>query len=185
MIDSIIQTHKQHFDAAITHLHEELSTLRTGRANVGLLGTVMVESYGTSVPLQQVASVKVIDSKTLTISPWDKSQLQAIEKGIMAANLGLTPGNDGIVIRINLPPMTEDRRKEMVKLVNQMGEHTRIQIRQVREDIVKAMKRDKEEGNSTDDELARGQKKLQEIVDGFNDQIKNIIADKEKEIMTV
>ncbi len=185
MIDSIIQNHKPHFEAALNRLHEELSTLRTGRANVGLLSTVMVESYGAKVPLQQVASVTVSDAKTLTISPWDKSQLQAIEKGIQAANLGLTPGNDGVVIRINLPPMTEDRRKEMVKLVGQMGEQCRISIRQVREDVVKAMKRSKEDGQMTDDQVTGGQKKLQEVVDGFNDQVKIVIADKEKEIMTV
>ena len=117
---------KEQFDKVLEHFHHELSSVRTGRANPALLSTVMVESYGAKVPLQQVASITVSDAKTLTISPWDKSQLQEIEKGIIAANLGFTPGNDGNVIRINLPPLTEDRRKEMVKLVGQMAESARI-----------------------------------------------------------
>ena len=185
MIDSILQEHKQHFDGVISHLHEGLNTIRTGRANVGLLATVMVESYGVKVPLQQVASVTVSDPKTLTISPWDKGQLGEIEKGIQAANLGFTPGNDGVVIRVNLPAMTEDRRKEMVKLVSQIGEQARIGIRQVREDAVKHMKREKDENIIGEDDLSSGQKRLQEQVDKYNTQIKEIISDKEQEIMTV
>ncbi len=185
MIDSILQTHKLNFDGVINRLHEELSTVRTGRASTGLLATVMVESYGAKVPLNQVASVTVSDPKTLTISPWDKGHIPEIEKGIQMANLGFTPSNDGVVIRINLPIMTEDRRKEMVKLVNQLGEQSRIGIRQVREDAVKAMKREKDDGQIGEDDLSSGQKKLQEIVDKYNEQVKQIISDKEREIMTV
>src|SRR5689334_9490346 len=103
---------KTQFEKVMERLHSELSSVRTGRANPALLATVMVESYGSKMPLQQVASVNVSDAKTLTISPWDKSQLQAVEKGIMEANLGFTPSNDGQVVRINLPPMNEERRKE-------------------------------------------------------------------------
>lgn len=185
MIDQIISSHKEHFDKVIEHLHTELGSLRTGRANPALLSTVMVESYGSNVPLQQVASVTVSDAKTLTISPWDKSQIPAIEKGIMAANLGFTPGNDGVVIRINLPPMTEERRKEMVKLLGQIAEQSRIKIRQVREDILKAVKREETDGNISKDDVSKAQKKVQELVDGYNEQIKQVAEDKEKEIMTV
>jgi ribosome recycling factor len=137
------------------------------------------------MPLVQVASVTVSDAKTLTISPWDKGQLQAIEKGIQVANLGFTPSNDGQVIRINLPPMTEDRRKEMVKMVNQLGEQSRIGIRQVREDVLKHMKREKEDGKIGEDDLSAGQKRLQTYIDEYNEKIKVTIGDKEKEIMTV
>jgi ribosome recycling factor len=185
MIDNIINTHKANFDKVIERLHGELSSIRTGRANPALLSTVMVESYGSKMPLQQVASVTVSDAKTLTISPWDKSQLQEIEKGIIAANLGMTPSNDGNVIRLNLPPLTEDRRKEMVKVVGQMAEAARIGIRQVREEILKAVKRGESEGTATKDDLTHAQKKVQELVDDYNKQIKELAEDKEKELMTV
>lgn len=137
------------------------------------------------MPLNQVASVTVSDAKTLTISPWDKSLMQAIEKGIQAANLGLNPGNDGNVIRLTLPPMTEDRRKELVKVVSQLGEQCRISIRKVREDVMKALKKAKEDGQIGEDDVAIGQKKVQDMIDSYNSKIKDIISDKEKEIMTV
>ncbi len=185
MIEQIISSHKSNFDGVIEHFNHELSSVRTGRANPALLSTVMVESYGSKVPIQQVANISVSDAKTLTISPWDKSQLQEIEKGILEANLGFTPGNDGNVIRINLPPLTEDRRKEMVKLVGQMAEHARIGVRGVREDILKAVKRSESDGEATKDDVAAAQKKVQDIVDDFNKQIKEMAEDKEKELMTV
>lgn len=185
MIEPIIFSHKADFDGVMDHFHHELSSVRTGRANPALLSTVMVESYGTKVPLQQVANITVSDAKTLTISPWDKGMLQEIEKGIMAANLGFNPSNDGQVVRINLPPMTEDRRKEMVKLVGQIAEQARIGIRQVREEIMKAVKRSETDGAATKDDVAHAQKKVQEVVDDFNKKIKEIAEDKEKELMTV
>ncbi|MDQ3018836.1 MAG: ribosome recycling factor [bacterium] len=185
MINDIINQHKDHIAKVMDHFHHELSSIRTGRANPALLGTVIVESYGTNMPLPQVANITVSDAKTLTISPWDKGQLQAIEKGIVAANLGFTPGNDGSVIRITIPSMTEDRRKEMVKLVNKIGENARVGIRQVREDILKVVKRSEADGDSTKDDVASAQKKVQEIIDDYNKQIKEIAEEKEKELMTV
>jgi ribosome recycling factor len=185
MIDPIISNHKENFEKVMDHFHHELSSVRTGRANPALLSTVMVESYGARMPLQQVANITVSDAKTLTISPWDKGQIQEIEKGIMAANLGFNPSNDGNVVRINLPPMTEDRRKEMVKLVGQISEQARIGIRQVREEIIKALKREETEGNATKDDLVSAQKKVQEIIDDYNRQVKEIAEEKEKELMTV
>jgi len=185
MVDPIIAAHKENFEKTMEHFHHELSSVRTGRANPALLATVMVESYGTKVPIQQVANITVSDAKTLTISPWDKGQIQEIEKGIMAANLGFTPSNDGNVVRINLPPLTEDRRKEMVKLVGQIAENAKIGIRQTREDIIKAVKREESEGNATKDDVVSAQKKVQVIIDDYNKQIKDIAEDKEKELMTV
>lgn len=185
MIDSIIASHKEQFAKVIEHLHTELSSLRTGRANPALLATVMVESYGASVPLQQIASVTVSDAKTLTIAPWDKSTIPSIEKGIMAANLGFTPGNDGQVIRITLPPMTEERRKDLVKLLGSIAEKARISIRQVREDVMKAVKRAEADGEIAKDDTTKAQKKIQDMVDEYNAQIKQLAEDKEKEIMTV
>lgn len=185
MIQDIINQHKEQFEKAIEHFHHELSSVRTGRANPALLATVMVESYGSKVPLQQVASVTVSDARTLTISPWDKSQLGEIEKGIMAANLGFNPSNDGQVVRVNLPMLTEDRRKEMVKLVGQIAEQARIGVRQVREEILKAVKRAETDGKITKDDVASAQKKVQDVIDKYNEQIKDTAADKEKELMTV
>lgn len=185
MISDIINNHKEQFEKVIGHFHHELSSVRTGRANPSLLATVSVESYGTKVPLQQVANITVSDAKTLTISPWDKSQLAEIEKGIQAANLGFNPSNDGIVIRIILPSLTEDRRKEMVKLVGQIAEHARIGVRQVREEIMKAVKKAETDAQITKDDVTGAQKKIQEVVDKYNDQIKDTAADKEKELMTV
>lgn len=184
-MDAIISAHKPNFEKAMDHFHHELSSVRTGRANPALLGTVMVESYGSKVPIQQVANITVSDAKSLTVSPWDKSQLQEIEKGILAANLGFTPSNDGNVIRINLPPLTEDRRKEMVKLVGQIAENAKIAVRQVREDILKAVKREESENAATKDDVAAAQKDVQVLVDKYNSQIKEIADEKEKELMTV
>lgn len=185
MIDAILQTHKENFEKVMDHFHHELSSVRTGRANPALLSTVMVESYGTKMPIAQVANITVTDAKTLTISPWDKGQIQEIEKGIMAANLGFTPSNDGNVVRINLPPLTEDRRKEMVKLVGQISENAKVGIRKVREDVLKAVKREETEGSASKDDVAHAQKKVQDVIDEYNNKIKSITNDKEQELMTV
>ncbi len=185
MIQDIINQHKDQFAKVMEHFQHELSNIRTGRANPSLLATVMVESYGTNMPINQVANITVSDAKTLTITPWDKGQIQAIEKGIMAANLGFTPGNDGVNVRITLPPLTEDRRKEMVKLVGKITEAAKVGVRQVREDILKAVKRSEADGDATKDDVAGAQKDVQKIVDDYNKQIQDVANDKEKELMTV
>ena len=184
-MNDLINQHKEQFEKVMEHFHHELSSVRTGRANPALLAPVMVESYGSKVPLNQVANISVSDAKTLTISPWDKSQLQEIEKGIQVANLGFNPSSDGQVVRVTLPPLTEERRKEMVKLVGQIAEHARIGIRQVREDIIKAVKRGESDGSATKDDVASAQKKVQEVIDNYNKQVKDISEDKEKELMTI
>lgn len=185
MIESIISSKKKDFEKVLDHLQHELNGLRTGRAHPALLSTVQVEVYGSKMPLEHVASVSVSDAKTLAISPWDKGQINAIEKGIQIANLGLNPSNDGNVIRLTLPPLTEDRRKELVKLLGQMIEQSRIGIRQVREDVIKAMKKAKEDGDISDDDLVHGQRKLQEVVDQYNETIKSAGSEKEKDLTTV
>ncbi len=185
MVEQIISSHKADFEKVIEHFLHELSGVRTGRANPALLNSVMVESYGSLMPLEHVASVSVSDAKTLTISPWDKGQLQAIEKGIQSANLGFNPSNDGNNIRITLPALNEERRKEMVKLVGQMAEKGKIGIRNVREDVMKEMKRAEVDGKISKDDLTAGQKKLQELVDKYNAEIKQHAEAKEKEVMTV
>jgi ribosome recycling factor len=185
MVDQILNSGKEHFEKALEHYLHELSGVRTGRANPALLNSVTVESYGAKMPLEHVASVTVSDAKTLVISPWDKSQIQAIEKGIQQANLGFNPSNDGVVIRISLPSLNEERRKEMVKLVGQLAEKGKIGIRNARETIIKEFKKAESDGKISKDDLTRGQKKLQETVDKFNEEIKKHAEAKEKEVMTV
>jgi ribosome recycling factor len=185
MVDQIITKHDENFKKAMDHFGHELSAVRTGRASPALLNTVTVESYGSKMALEHVASVSVSDAKTLTISPWDKSQLQAIEKGIQVANLGFNPSNDGNVIRITLPALNEERRKEMVKLVGQIAEKGKIGIRNVRENVHKEMKKAEADGEISKDDLQVGQRKLQEVVDKYNEEIKKHADAKEKEIMTV
>lgn len=185
MIEQILNSHKMNFEKAVEHFVHELSGVRTGRANPALLNTVTVESYGARMPVEHVASVTVSDARTLVISPWDKGQLQAIEKAIQQANLGFNPSNDGTVIRIVLPPLNEERRKEMVKLVGQIAEKGKIGIRNAREVVVKEMKKAESDGKISKDDLAHGQKKLQEIVDKYNEEIKQHATAKEVEVMTV
>lgn len=185
MIDQIISSHKENFEKAMEHFVHELSGVRTGRANPALLNTVQVESYGSKMPLEHIASVTVSDAKTLVISPWDKGQISAIEKGIQMANLGFNPSNDGVVIRISLPALNEERRKEMVKLVGQIAENGKIGIRNAREAVHKEMKKAESEKKISKDDLQVGQKKLQEVVDKYNEEIKRHAEAKEKEIMTV
>ncbi len=185
MIEQILNSHKENFEKAIEHFVHEISGVRTGRANPALLNTVTVESYGSKMPLEHVASVTVSDAKTLVISPWDKGQMQAIEKGIQAANLGFNPSNDGVVIRITLPALNEDRRKEMIKLVGQLAEKGKIGIRNAREAVNKEMKKAESDKAISKDDLQIGQKKLQEVVDKYNEEIKKIAEAKEKEILTV
>lgn len=185
MIDSIINNHKPEFEKTLEHFLHELSGVRTGRANPALLNTVAVESYGSKMPLEHVASITVSDARTLVISPWDKGQMQAIDKAIQMANLGFNPSNDGQVLRVTLPPLNEERRKEMVKLVGQMAEKARIGIRNAREAALKAMKKEETDGKISKDDLTHGQKKLQETVDKYNEEIKKHAEAKEKEVMTV
>lgn len=185
MIDQIINHHKEEFEKVIEHFLHELSGVRTGRASPALLNTVQVESYGAKMPIEHVASITASDARTLTISPWDKTQLQAIEKGIQMANLGFNPSNDGNVIRITLPALNEERRKEMVKLVGQIAEKGKIGIRSLREAIIKEMKKAEGDGKISKDDLAGGQKRVQESVDKYNEEIKKHAESKEKEVMTV
>ncbi len=177
--------HNEKFDKAIEHFKQELSSLRTGRANPALVENIQVESYGSKMPLTHIASVSIPDAKTIAIQPWDKSNIGPIEKAIQAANIGLNPVNDGMLVRLNIPPMTEERRKEMVKLLGQISEKAKIAIRNVREEIIKEFKKQEEEQNLTEDDISGMKKDLQEVVDRYNEQVKEISAAKEKEIMTI
>ena len=176
---------KQQFEKAIDHLKQELSSLRIGRASTALVDNITIESYGSKMPISHVASVNVTDVRTLTIQPWDKSNMALIEKAIQTSNIGLNPVNDGVAIRLNIPPMTEERRKEMVKVVGQLEEQARVSVRNVREEIIKEVKKQEDNNLMTKDDVDDFKKTLQEVIDSFNEKIKEVAAAKEKEILTV
>ncbi len=176
---------KENFDKAIDHLKHELGALRTGRASGALVDSLMVDVYGAKTPLSHIASISIPDSKTLVIQAWDKGNTQAIEKAIQSSNIGLNPTNDGSVIRLSIPPMSEERRKEMTKVVGQLAEQARIAIRNTREEILKECKKQEDDNEITSDELEGIKKNLQEVVDSYNEQVKEIAAAKEKEVMTI
>ena len=171
-------------EKAIAHLESELVKMRAGRANPQMFDSVVVDYYGSPTAIAQVANISVADSRTLTIQPWEKNMLQPIERAIIAANLGVTPQNDGIIIRIFLPPLTEERRKEIVKKVQAEGEHSRIAIRNIRRDAIEGVKKLQKNGLSEDIALD-GEKQIQDITNKFIALIEKLLAAKEKEIMSV
>ena len=169
----------------VDHLHEELKTLRTGRASLNLLDSVRVDYYGAPTPLNQVANLSVADATMIVAQPWDPSQISAIEKAILQADLGLNPANDGKVIRIPVPPLTEERRKEMVKKAHDMSEASRTSIRQCRREGNEALKKlqlDKEIG---EDDEHRGQEEVQKLHDHYVGRVNTALQHKEEDILTV
>ena len=173
------------FKKAIEHLKNEFARLQIGRASATLVESIPVEAYGQKQPLKSLASISVPDAKTIAIQPWDRSILQAVEKAIQLASLGLNPVNDGVLISINMPPMTEERRKELVKLVGKMAEDARISVRQIRGDAHSTFKTMKDSGDMTEDDLRLFEKKLQENVDAVNKDIEETAKKKEQDIMTL
>lgn len=182
---AIEQSDKEKFENVIDHLKHELSALRTGRASSGLVENILVESYGSKLPLSHMASISIPDAKSIAIQPWDKANLGPIEKAIQASNIGLNPVNDGALIRLSIPPMTEERRKEMSKVVGQLAEQAKVSIRNIREDLHKDLKKQEDDNTMTADDVVSGKKDLQAVVDGYNEHVKDIAVAKEKEIMTI
>ncbi|MCF7821461.1 MAG: ribosome recycling factor [Mariprofundaceae bacterium] len=167
---------------SITALKTELATIRTGRANASVLDHVFVPYYGSDVPLNQVANLAVPEPRVITISPWEKTMLGEIEKAILASDLGLNPSNDGEIIRIMFPELTEDRRKELVKQVKQVGERAKVSIRNIRRDANDEVKKD---DSLPEDESKSSQEKIQKITDQFITEVDQVVEHKEKEILTV
>lgn len=174
----------ERMEKSIRHLEYELSHLRAGRANPLLLDGINVDYYGTSTPLAQVSNINTPDAKSIIIQPWEKTMLGVIEKAILAANIGMTPMNNGEIIRINVPPLTEERRHQLVKQVRQEGETARISIRSSRKWFLDELKNLEKEGLPEDEEK-NGQKIIQEITDRYIARVDKIIEVKEKEILTV
>lgn len=182
---SIIDNHKEEFDKALEHFKSELGTIKTGRANPAILDGVRVEAYGVPSPLNQVASVNVSDSRSLVIQPWDKSMLKEIEKGILESDLNINPVNDGEKIRINLPPLTEETRKETVKLLNHKAEDAKIAIRLIRDKVKDAIIEAEKAKEFGEDEKFRLLEELDKKVATFNSSIKELADKKEEEVMTI
>ena len=185
MYQSLIDDRKDVFENAIAHFSEEMAKLRTGRAVPALVDSLLVDYYNTKSPIKQIASVSAPEARLIVISPWDKGSMTMIEAAIREANIGLNPSNDGQVIRLNIPPLTEDRRREMVKALNRLAEEARIAVRTVREDIWKEIQESEKKGLMSEDDKFRGKDVLQEVVESFNDRIEELREKKEKEIMTV
>jgi ribosome recycling factor len=169
---------------AITHLEVELVKVRAGKANPNMLDGIIVDYYGNPTPINQVGNISILDARTLSIQPWEKNMLQPIEKAIMASNIGITPQNDGANIRLYLPPLTEERRKELVKKANSEGEHSKVAIRNIRRDGIESIKKLQKDGLS-EDACKDAEKEVQSITDKYVLQIEKHLSAKEKEIMAV
>ena len=176
---------KVRMENAVTALRSELANIRTGRATPSLLDQVKVDYYGTPTPVPQVANVSIPEPRMIEIKPWDRSLLKTIEKAIQTSDLGLNPNNDGKVIRLSLPLLTEGRRKELVKLVNKKGEASRVEIRNIRRDFNDAVKKMLKAKEITEDDSKAAQDDSQKLTDQYTKKIDDVLAKKEKEVMAV
>lgn len=185
MVNDVIQDSESRMKKSIEHLVSDLATLRAGRANPAMLDRISVKYYGQMTPLKQIANITVPEARMLIIQPWDRSSIAEIEKAIMKSDLGITPANDGSVIRLAIPPMTEQRRKELVKSTKKMGEEAKVAVRNIRReanDMLKALEKEKQ---ISEDECKKGQDSVQKATDKGVKEIDNILAAKEKEIMEI
>ncbi|MCG1264036.1 ribosome recycling factor [Staphylococcus epidermidis] len=184
-MSDIIKDTKSRMQISIDNLSRELANISAGRANSNLLNGVTVDYYGAPTPVQQLASINVPEARLLVISPYDKTSVADIEKAIIAANLGVNPTSDGEVIRISVPALTEERRKELVKEVKKIGEDAKVSIRNIRRDINDQLKKDEKNGDITEDDLRSQTDDVQKATDNSIKDIDQLVADKEKDIMSV
>lgn len=183
MIDDAKQEAKQLMDKAIEAAKRDFNRVRTGRASLSILDGVRADYYGAPTPLNQMASLSVPEPRLILIQPWDPSTCGAIEKALLKSDLGLTPNNDGKVVRIAIPPLTEERRKELVKVVRKMGEETKIAVRNARRDANEMIKEFKKEGEISEDDAFRGQDEIQKLTDDYVKKVDELLEEKEKEIL--
>jgi len=183
MLDEIYQETGDNMGKSITSLENEFKRIRTGRASLSILDGIRVDYYGTPTPLNQMASLSVPESRLISIQPWDVSVIKEIEKAILKSDLGLTPSNDGKIIRIAIPPLTEERRKELVKVINKMSEDHKVAVRNLRRDANDMIKELKKEGEISEDEAFKAQDQVQKITDEHITLIDEINNKKEKEIL--
>jgi ribosome recycling factor len=183
MIEVIYEETRERMGKSETALHNELKRVRTGRASLSLLDGIRVDYYGTLTPLNQMATLAVPESRLITIQPWDVSIIKEIEKAILKSDLGLTPSSDGKMIRISIPPLTEERRKELVKIVNKICEEHKVAIRNIRRDSNEMIKSLKKDGDISEDDAFRAQDQVQKITDEYINLVDGIYKGKEKEIL--
>ncbi len=184
-MEQVFNTVNDKMNKTIDALVREYGTIRAGRANPTVLDRIQVDYYGVPTPINQMAAVSVPEPRTIMITPWDKSTLRDIEKAILASDLGLNPQNDGSALRLNFPPLTEERRKELVKGISKYGEDSKVAIRSIRRDALEKLKDMKKKSEITEDDLKGAEKRMQDITDKFCKEIDEIAAKKEKEIMEI
>jgi len=181
----IVNDASHRMDKSIEALRHELATIRTGKATTTLLDGVKIDYYGTNTPINQVGNLTVLDSHTLAFTPWDKSMLQSVDRAIREANLGFNPMNDGTNLKIPIPPLTEERRRDLVKLIKRFGEDNKIAIRNVRRDANEHLKKAQKDKIISEDELKEGEDKIQKLTNEHTSTVDEILKHKEKEIMEV
>lgn len=185
MYKKIIDDKKTDLELSVEHFIVEIGKIRTGRANPAIIENLLVDYYGAKTPLKQVANINAPEARLLVIQPWDKDSLVSIESAIRDSDLGFNPNNDGQVIRINIPQLTEERRKELVKLLGQKSEEAKISVRNCREEAWKEIQDSEKEGKISEDEKFSGKEYLQKVVDEYNKKIEEIREKKEKDILTI
>lgn len=183
MIREICEETRDRMAKSVKALEKEMGRVRTGRANMTMLDAVKVDYYGTLTPLNQMASIAIPESRLITIQPWDMSAIKEVEKGILKANLGLTPSSDGKIIRISIPPLTEDRRKEIAKTVHNTCEEFKVAVRNIRRDSNDNLKSLQKNGDISEDDNFKAQKEVQELTDEVIKKIDRVFAAKEKEVL--
>ena len=183
-IEGMLSTGKSDMDKSIDHLKAELIKIRTGKASTSLLNGMLIDYYGNPTPISQVANVGIADSRTITVQPWEKSMLGPIEQAIFAANIGITPMNDGEFIRISIPPLTEERRKDLVKQAKGLAEECKVSLRTIRHKLIEFVKKEVKDGYPEDAGKKR-EAEIQDMVNNYGENVNKLIEVKEKDIMTV
>lgn len=185
MVKEILKETEHKMKKAVDVVRQEFVKIRTGKATTALLDGIKVDYYGSMMPLNQVATVSTPDIRLITVTPWDKAMIAPIEKAILTANLGLNPTNDGTVIKVPIPPLNEERRKELVKLIKKFAEDGKVAIRNIRRDAIEHLKKSEKEEHFSEDERKRGEEEVQKLVDKYIKEIDTLVTIKEKEIMEV
>ena len=184
-VDNMFNQGEEKMQKTIAETKREFSGIRTGRANPMILDKITVDYYGTPTPLRQISNISVQDGQTLVIQPYDKSAISAIEKAILKSDLGVNPNNDGQNVRITFPPLTEDRRKDLVKQVKKIGEDNKVAIRNIRRDMTDSLKKLEKSESLPEDEVKKHQEQIQKMTDKYTREIDTVVAEKEKEVLAV
>ncbi len=184
-MQEIFNVTKEKMEKTLSSLHSEYASIRAGRASSAVLDRISVDYYGTATPINQLATVSVAEARILTIQPWDKSVLSAIEKAILTSEIGINPTNDGNIIRLVFPPLTEDRRKEIVKDIKKKAEDGKVAVRSIRRDAMDKLKKKQKNSEITEDDLSDGEEKIQKITDEYIKKVDDMSKEKEKEVMEI